>query len=352
MAAGQRRQGGEEHGYSSTLVGERVLLDANIYRRASIAPVEILHRSQTLSGEAYEETAQITDLLNPSCVNRAMSDRSSSRRQFLLGGAAGALFLASGGCGHHAVAGGAKATTLPELPAPPRDLPQYSQLLRPVGPPLSAAVAEAERSPLLVTQGARVMEELRSPPLRPSLDRPLLVSLTDGSGPLTLGMPTGERCMPIFTSPLGAADYKRLLLADMPSLQYRVSSATQLVRMLRAIESVVPKLTVDRCPRCTDMVVMPLDTLRTPDDIINLWSIFMASKKARFDLYLGFANKARDEGNLELARDTALAAVAHVAPDDVRPHQLLLEVATQLGDETLRREAETYLAFLRHVRIS
>lgn len=271
-----------------------------------------------------------------------MGDHGSSRRQFLLGGAAGALLLASG-CGH---ARGRARTATTTTPSPPRDeLPQYSQLLRPDGLRVPDEVAEAERSPLLMTQARELFEQLGG--RRPSADAPLFVTLGDNRGPVTIFTSTGEQCLLLFTSALAAADYKRLLLTDMPSLSVKVSSATQVVRLLRAIEANVPMVTVDRCPRCSDAAVLHAGSLSTPDDVLKLWSVFMATKKARADMYLSFAEKARDAGRLEVARDVALAAVAHVTPDDLRAHELLLDVATRLGDATLRREAETYIAFLR-----
>jgi hypothetical protein len=265
----------------------------------------------------------------------------ASRRQFLLG-SAGTLLL---GCAHSKTS----AHTSSPTPATPLDLPQYTRLRAVPGPALNAEVAEAERSPLLMTQATRIMEELRQPPRRPSADQPIVAAILGDRGPITIVHPNGL-VLPIFTSPFAPADYRRLLLADTPSLIYPASSATQFVHILRDIEHQIPLLTVDRCPRCEDMVLIPASALKTPDDVIDLCSIFMATKHARYAMYLSFAGKARDDRKLELARDVALAAVAHVALDPLPAHQMLLELATPLGDATLRREAEAYLAFLQRPR--
>ena len=267
----------------------------------------------------------------------------STRRQFLLGGAAGALVAATG-CAHR------KSAPTPGFATrltSSGELPQYTQLRSGIGPDLPQNVADAERgSPLIMTQAKEVMDELQRPPLRPSDDTKILVSITDGRGPVSLVAPTGEQCVLLFTSPYAADDYVRLRLQDMPSLTLAVSSASELVRLFRALGPKSSRMTVDKCPRCRDVAAMPTSVLTLPERIIEVWSIFMGTKKARSDMYLSYANKARDAGNLELARDIALGLVAHVTPDDSRAHQLIRDVAVQLHDARLQREADAYLAFL------
>jgi hypothetical protein len=266
-----------------------------------------------------------------------------TRRQFLLGGAAGGLFAAAG-CAHRGAPPRGFATRLALTSG---ELPQYTQLQSGIGPDRPANIADAEReSPLLIAQANELKTELQRPPLRPADDKAILVIITDGRGPISMVAPTGEQCLLFFTSPYAASDYQRLRLRDMSSLLLAVSSASEVVRMLPAVKASASFMTIDKCPRCPDAAVMPTDVMTMPDRIIYVWSAFMATKKARSDMYLSFANKARDAGNFALARDIALAQVAHVTPDDSRAHQLLHDVAVELHDATLQREADAYLAFL------
>jgi hypothetical protein len=276
-----------------------------------------------------------------------------SRRRLLLGGAAGAVLTASG-CAHRTPTAprparlppGPTRVTKSVLAPSAEPLPQYTALLALPGPQVSDDVSAAEGSPLFHTQVERAMDALQQPPRRPTDDKPLLIAFVAERGPLTFGGPDGQRCVPVFTSPVAAADYQRLLLHDVPPLHVLVSNARQFVRFMGDVQPVVSQVAIDRCPRCPTVATVSVSVVRAPDDAIRLWSMFAATKMTRLELYVRLAEKAYAAGQLERARDLALATVAHVMADDPQPHRLLSEVAAKLGDTQLRGEAERYLAYL------
>jgi hypothetical protein len=63
----------------------------------------------------------------------------------------------------------------------------------------------------------------------------------------------------------------------------------------------------------------------------------------RAALYEAYALGLARRGQFEAARAVALETVAHVTMDRAQPHFLLGQLAVSLGDQTLLREAKTFL---------
>lgn len=97
--------------------------------------------------------------------------------------------------------------------------------------------------------------DLRRTHLDPEGDTPHFTALivSGGQGVVTVPMPEGGRqCLPVFSSPFRAADYKQALLGASRSVQYLASTAAQLSGMLRDVEEAgIEAVTLDRCPRCS-----------------------------------------------------------------------------------------------------
>jgi hypothetical protein len=243
------------------------------------------------------------------------------------------------------------STTTPAAPAPLKgELPEYSALVANPGCRVPDELANAEKSTLFTTRVQEIQHELLAPPRRPADDRPLLTFFVSSTqrGVIHFGLPTGERCLPVFTSSLRAADYRRLMLSNAPPNQYIASNASQFLVALRVIERAgIERFAVDRCPRCTVLAVVATKSMQTPNDVITIWSINTAIKWSREALYFQYALREARAGRLEVARDVALSSVGHVSLEEARVHLLLGEVAVGLKDRILLGEAKAFLVLLR-----
>jgi hypothetical protein len=232
------------------------------------------------------------------------------------------------------------------------ELPEYS-CLRDV--PTRALPSELECEESGEVFGSRRMameEDLRRTHHDPHADTPHFTSLIapSGHGVVTIPMPDGSsQCLPVFSSPFRAADYRQTLLTAGPPVRYLASTAAQLSGMLRDVEKAgIETMTIDRCPRCPIFAVTGIRSMKTPSDLLVLWAIHKATEMARLQLYFDWALKAARTGQLEAARDVALETVGHVSLEDPRPHALLGELAVVLRDRTLLKEAQTFLRFFKH----
>ena len=215
---------------------------------------------------------------------------------------------------------------------------------------LPADLAEEESSEEQFARRETIGRSLREPPCRPQDDSPLFVELlaVKEGGVLTITLPQKGACLPIFSSPIRAADYIRTVLVSGPSVKYLSSSPLQLVGLLRDLrESGIEQFTIDRCPRCDIFTAFGSASVTTAEKAVDCWSIFKAGELARLDLYLSRALTSARAGQLEMARDVAFETVAHVSLEDPRAHLLLGQIAVALRDHKLLREAKGFLQFLK-----
>ena len=233
-----------------------------------------------------------------------------------------------------------------------RELPEYSRLRAVPTRALPSDLAHEESGELFGSRRMAIEEDLRRTHLDPEGDTLRFTTLIvpGGKGVVTIPMPDGGRqCLPVFSTPVRAADYKQALLTAGPPVQYLASTAAQLYGMLRDVERAgIEAVTLDRCPRCSIFTVTGIRSLKTPGDLLVLWAIHKATEVARLELYFGYALRSARAGQLEAAREVALEAVGHVSLEDPRPHLLLGELAVALRDRTLLQEAETFLRFFKH----
>lgn len=232
-------------------------------------------------------------------------------------------------------------------------LPSYARLRANPNRGLPAELAEKEAGEVFDEFRDHIEQELREPARRPALDEPLFIELASVSkgGLLTLEMPDdGGRCLPVFSTPIRAADYIQTQLGHGPSLQYLSSTPLELTEMLRDLRHAgVETFTLDRCPRCEIFVATSSDGVKTADVLLELMAIFQATQFARASLYLDYAiGLARSEQFAE-ARDVAIETVGHVTMEDPRVHLLLGQLGVALKDRKLVGEAKAFLAFLKSV---
>jgi hypothetical protein len=164
---------------------------------------------------------------------------------------------------------------------------------------------------------------------------------------LTIAFSDGRQCLPVFSSPMRAADYARTLLSKGPRVQYRLSSAAQCAAMLNDLRAAgVGSMTLDVCPRCDIAMTVKTPSTVSASDLLTTWSIQKGTQLARTDLYLRFACEAARSGSLDVARDVAVEAIGHVTMEDARLHLLLGKLGLALGDRALLRDAQSFLAYL------
>jgi hypothetical protein len=104
-------------------------------------------------------------------------------------------------------------------------MPGYSALKANPSRGLPADLTEKEGSPSFSVHCQALQSALLDTRQRPEIDAPLFTELLDpDSGFVSLNLPNGSRCVPIFSTPFRAADYRYTLLSRGPRLQYLCTS--------------------------------------------------------------------------------------------------------------------------------
>jgi hypothetical protein len=227
------------------------------------------------------------------------------------------------------------------------ELPEYSALRSIPNRGLPSELTETEAGEAFVARQTALIGELCASPQRPEDDKPLLTALTnaEGTGFITMTFPDGnQRCVPIFSAPWRAADYRRVLLSHSPSVSDCLLTPAGCVRLLRDLRTIgIEMFAIDRCPRCTIFTWFGSTEMKTPGDVVPIWAIQKASELLRAGLYLTYALGLARRGRLEAARDVALETVGHVTMENPHTHFLLGQLAVGLRDRTLLREAKMFL---------
>jgi hypothetical protein len=228
-------------------------------------------------------------------------------------------------------------------------LPGYSALKANPCRGLPPDLTEMERSESFSARRDALQSALLDTSQRPEIDASLFTELIDsGNGFLSLTLPNGSPCVPIFSTPFRAADYMYTLLSRGPRLQYLCTSPVQLIPMLRDFEdSGIDSVAFDRCPRCDTLCVIKSHSIKDPNDAVNIWAISKAGELARTELYFTYAQASARAGRLELAHDVGLEAVGHTTMEDPRLHLLLGQVGIGLGDGVLLKEAKAFLDYFK-----
>ena len=227
-------------------------------------------------------------------------------------------------------------------------LPTYAAITPTTGPAVPADLVAHERADAFLARQASMRNELIGLAGRPGEDIALLTVLL-GAGGVVAGRlrDAGERCCLVFSTQLRASIYVRDLLSSGPEVQYLSANPLEFLRLLREVEQTgIYLFVLDHCPRCEEVEIVASESLRTAEEVVEGWATRRAKQLARVDLYHGYAVEAARSGRLELARDVALATVAHVSPDDPRLHRLLGTLALALDERPLLDEARTFLECL------
>jgi hypothetical protein len=232
-----------------------------------------------------------------------------------------------------------------------QELPCYSGLLSSPTRGLPAELQEQEASEFFTTRRETIANQLDESARRTPHDEPFFTELVNakGRGVVTLDLPDdGGRCLAVFSTPIRAADYVQTILNAGLSVQYLRSSPLELTQMLHDLaQARVQTFTLDRCPRCNMFSAIGSGSIKTADDLLNIWAIFKATELARANLYFEYAVELSLRGQLEDARDVALETVGHVTMEDPRLHLLLGQLGVGLRDRKLVGEAKAFLGFLK-----
>lgn len=228
------------------------------------------------------------------------------------------------------------------------ELPTYSGLQSNPCRGLPPELDQREASESFTIQRDALEQGLLEPARRPPLDEALFTQLLAiEGGILTIDLPDSTKCLPIFSTPIRAADYKQTVLDSGPATQYLCSTPLEFVRMLGDIKGAgIETFALDRCPRCDVFSAISAASINTADDMLTVWAISKATELARADTYLEFAVESAHAGQLVLAREVALETVGHVTLEDPRCHLLLGQIGVGLGDRKLVQEAKAFLRFL------
>lgn len=227
-------------------------------------------------------------------------------------------------------------------------VPHYSALRETPTRGRPPDLIQQEQSPAFSARCEALQHALLDTEQRPQANIPLFTELIDTDGNF-VSLPLPEHrspCIPVFSTPFRAADYRRTLLKRNPRLQYLCTSPVQFIPMLRDFENAgIEWVALDRCPRCSALSIIGTSSIKGPDNAIEIWAITQAAKLARTELYYTHALASARAGRLELARDVGLEAVGHVTMEDPRLHLLLGQVAIGLGDGVMLKEAKAFLDY-------
>lgn len=230
-----------------------------------------------------------------------------------------------------------------------RQVPLYSGLRETPNRGIPLELQEQEASQNFSEKSDLIERQLLEPSQLPSAEQPLftLFISPDRQGLITAPLPDGTQCLPIFSSPVRAADYKEIALEQGPDSHFLVSNAVELMNVLGDLESVaITKFMLDCCPRCGNVVVFGSESMKAAQDVLVVWAIVRSTMLARADLYHAFALDSARAGQFDVARDVALETLGHVSLEDARPHFLLGQIGVATGDRTLLQEARAFLRFL------
>jgi len=232
-------------------------------------------------------------------------------------------------------------------PRESKDIPRYSWLDPEHPPGIPEELTREMQSERFSTRRAIIERELVASGSRTANGRLLPITLVTDDGVVIIPTRDGGQCLPVFSTPLAAADYTQTLLRSGPRVRYLVSTPVQFTQMLQDLEAAgVDSFTIDRCPRCPIFNCFLSTGIKSAEDVVAVWAIGKATVLAMAEFYYAYSLEAARAGRLEAARDVSLDAVSYLTLEDPRFHLLLGQVAIALRDPVLLAEARAFLRFL------
>jgi hypothetical protein len=228
------------------------------------------------------------------------------------------------------------------------DLPSYALLEAAPTRRLPEDLLALENSDDFGARRDRIEQDLSDRPL--DTEAPGTVTfLKSGNGLLQIrvGDPQ-EPCLLLFSNPLKAVDYSRVLLPK-ENFQLFCSSAEQTTKVVQDFRenAGTTQVALDRCPRCNIFTSVGAKALATGTAVATLLRIHKATELGRNDLYFDYAQQAARSGQWLVARNVALELVGHVTMENPRVHLLLGKLGVQMRDRRLLSDAKSFLRFLR-----
>ena len=233
-------------------------------------------------------------------------------------------------------------------------LPRYGDMPFGLGEDPVPACSGGTNASLPTDSGA-IEQELLAPHRRPADDEPLFFELMThnkqgGIGLVTLPMSdTTDRCMPIFTSPVRAADYMDIAGDIAPNVGFMHSSPAQLLGMFRDVEPKgITAFALDRCARCPVFTSFMTRSITSVGELLTVWAISKSIATVRLELLLDQASRQACAGDHAGAMVLCYYVLAHVAVEDPRPHLLLGQLGVATRNARLVGEARAFLRLLKH----
>lgn len=242
-----------------------------------------------------------------------------------------------------------KSVAIAAAPTRPRAIPIYSALLEQPMRSVPEGLSERESSPEFQKHRDGWQAKLLAQP-RPADGQPIITSLaTPAGGVVTFAMPdTGAHAALYFSSPARAADYKDAMGIEGEPGQILALTLPGFLQMLRDLEpSAVTAFAFDRCPRCSEVSVIPAHEVTTIEQAWTVRSAYKAREIAREQLYFAYALDAARAGHLDEAREVALQAAGHITLEDPNMHLLIGQLGVALAEPTLTADALTMLKVMK-----
>ena len=139
-------------------------------------------------------------------------------------------------------------------------LPAYSRFRSVPLDEIAPDLVVQEHSPAHAAGRSAIERTLLEPPRCPSEESPLFTTLiaADNAGIVTVTLPEGRgACVPVFSTPVRAADYVDVCLPKGPEVRFLVSSPVGLHKMFNDLGPArAGFMALDRCPRCTTFMTV------------------------------------------------------------------------------------------------
>lgn len=156
---------------------------------------------------------------------------------------------------------------------------------------------------------------------------------------------------------VATSDEKQLVLNDMPVFFTSIFRADQYFRRARKEQSYMVRemavvdlvaiaakhtVVVNPCACCAHQNI-----LGAGSDGDSVVQTFIAQDASRARMYLKDAESALADKNYSLAIETLLVVIDHLAPDEIKAHELIAMAAQHTGEQALIDSAKTNIDLLK-----
>ncbi len=226
--------------------------------------------------------------------------------------------------------------------------PEYSALRGRRGPDLPAYIEAKEQTDAFRNRFDAIVDWLLDDEINRRFDTPkfVLVRSRDTESLAGFDLSSGGTIITLFSGLYRAVDFFRSRWDELRTdailpVPNSVHDLMVIIENARADGTTL--FVLDPCPNCDRWDLLKEEAMRSPTALVAGWASAKALQFARLELFMVEAIARIREGALDAARTALLAAVAHAAPDDPRPHFLLGQVASATQDLSLLEEVWEFI---------